>query len=177
MKQKGIWRRWFCLLLTLALLVSQFAVAQSVYAEETEEDTTYEETEEDTTYEATEETTETEEETETEEDESDTEDEEDETEEGDTETSHTHDYQAVVTEPTCTDAGYTTYTCSGCEDSYITDTIPATGHTYDEGTVTTEPTCSDDGIMTYTCTVCGDTYTEVIEATGHTWGGQRLHNL
>ena len=30
-----------------------------------------------------------------------------------------HDYQAVVTAPTCTTDGYTTHTCSKCKDSYV----------------------------------------------------------
>ena len=32
-----------------------------------------------------------------------------------------HDYVGVVTDPTCTDGGYTTYTCSRCGDWYIGD--------------------------------------------------------
>ena len=42
-----------------------------------------------------------------------------------------HDYIAVVTEPTCTEAGYTTYTCSICGDDYVVDGDAATGHIYD----------------------------------------------
>ena len=36
---------------------------------------------------------------------------------------HTHSYSAVVTEPTFTEHGYTTYTCE-CGDSYVTDYTP-----------------------------------------------------
>ena len=32
-----------------------------------------------------------------------------------------HDYVGVVTDPTCADGGYTTYTCSRCDDWYIGD--------------------------------------------------------
>ena len=39
-----------------------------------------------------------------------------------------HSYQSVVTEPTCTTAGYTTYTCSVCSDSYVEGEIEAFGH-------------------------------------------------
>ncbi len=42
---------------------------------------------------------------------------------------HTHNYTAIVTLPTCTAQGYTTYTCS-CGDTY-TETIEATGHNFD----------------------------------------------
>ena len=51
-----------------------------------------------------------------------------------------HSYEAVVTAPTCTEGGYTTYTCSKCDDSYTGDETKATGHTYVDGS----------------CTVCGD---------------------
>ena len=40
---------------------------------------------------------------------------------------HEHSYAAVVTAPTCTEGGYTTYTCA-CGDSYIADETPALGH-------------------------------------------------
>ncbi len=57
-----------------------------------------------------------------------------------------HEYAAVVTAPTCTAAGYTTYTCPTCGDSYTADEVAATGHDYVlEGN-------------TYTCSVCGDSY-------------------
>ena len=47
---------------------------------------------------------------------------------------HEHDYQAVVTEPTCTAEGYTTHTCSICADTYKDSETPALGHTTDNGT-------------------------------------------
>ena len=40
---------------------------------------------------------------------------------------HEHEYQAVVTEPTCTEGGYTTYTCE-CGESYVADYTDALGH-------------------------------------------------
>lgn len=74
--------------------------------------------------------------------------------------------------PTCTEAGYDLYTCSGCGASEQRNVKPALSHKWDSGTVTTEPTETDPGTMTYTCTVCGATKTEVIPATGphtHVW--------
>jgi hypothetical protein len=35
-----------------------------------------------------------------------------------------------VTAPTCTTAGYTTYTCSACGDTYTGNEVAATGHSY-----------------------------------------------
>ena len=75
--------------------------------------------------------------------------------------------------PSCTEAGYDLYTCSGCGATEKRNPKPALGHKWDSGTVTTEPTETDPGTMTYTCTVCGQTKTEVIPATGphtHVWG-------
>ena len=75
--------------------------------------------------------------------------------------------------PSCTEAGYDLYTCSGCGATEKRNPKPALGHKWDSGTVTTEPTEKDPGTMTYTCTVCGQTKTEVIPATGphtHVWG-------
>ena len=47
-----------------------------------------------------------------------------------------HAYEAVVTEPTCTEKGYTTYTCA-CGDSYVADYVDATGeHSYVDGVCT-----------------------------------------
>ena len=45
---------------------------------------------------------------------------------------HECSYNAVVTPPTCTEQGYTTYTCE-CGDSYVDDYVNATGHNYKNG--------------------------------------------
>lgn len=76
-----------------------------------------------------------------------------------------HTITEKVTAPTCSEKGFTTYTCT-CGYSYEVDGDPATGHSFDEGKVTTEPTCEAEGVKTYTC-ACGETKTEVIPATGH----------
>ncbi len=44
-----------------------------------------------------------------------------------------HRYDAVVTAPTCTEKGYTTHTCSGCNDSYVDSYTPAAGHKINKG--------------------------------------------
>ena len=68
-----------------------------------------------------------------------------------------HTYNAVVTAPTCTEAGYTTYTCS-CGASYTADEVAALGHSYN--TVVTDPTFEAEGYTTYTCSVCGYSYVD-----------------
>ncbi len=76
-----------------------------------------------------------------------------------------HDYKAVVTKPTCTTDGFTTYTCAACGDSYVADEVKAEGHKYEA--VVTEPTCTTDGFTTYTCS-CGDSYVaDEVKAEGH----------
>ena len=62
-----------------------------------------------------------------------------------------HSYDAVVTEPTCETAGYTTYTCSGCGDRYVADENINLGHS---GGVAN---CKDKAI----CTACGKEYGEI----------------
>ena len=94
------------------------------------------------------------------------------------ETPHVHDYTAVVTNPTCEDGGYTTYTCA-CGDSYEADFTDALGHDLGEWKVTTAAvpaTCTEDGktaVETRTCKRNGCDYSEtkggaVVKATGHT---------
>ena len=44
-----------------------------------------------------------------------------------------HNYTSKVTNPTCTEGGYTTYTCSACGDSYVADEVEALGHSFKNG--------------------------------------------
>ncbi|MBO5379174.1 MAG: hypothetical protein J6A90_02490 [Clostridia bacterium] len=53
---------------------------------------------------------------------------------------HECEYTSVVTAPTCTAEGYTTYKCDACGDSYVDNYVDATGHKYNNGI----------------CSVCGD---------------------
>ena len=76
-----------------------------------------------------------------------------------------HQYESVVTDPTCTEDGFTTHTCSVCGHFYTDSTVATTGHSWDEGTVTKEPTETETGTCFYTCTVCGETKEEVLPAT------------
>ncbi len=73
-----------------------------------------------------------------------------------TEPPHEHSYSADVTVPTCTTAGYTTYTC-GCGESYTDNHVAATGHTYTDEVVA--PTTTAQGYTKHTCS-CGDSYTD-----------------
>ena len=79
-----------------------------------------------------------------------------------------HSYDAVVTAPDCINGGYTTYTCSVCDDTYVDNYTTALGHYYDVAIVA--PTCTADGYITHTCVVCNDVYVEAeLSTTGHEW--------
>ena len=43
-----------------------------------------------------------------------------------------HKYTTKVTAPTCTEEGYTTYTCANCGHSYVSDYVEAIGHEYED---------------------------------------------
>ncbi|MBQ8214648.1 MAG: dockerin type I repeat-containing protein [Clostridia bacterium] len=68
-----------------------------------------------------------------------------------------HNWKVDVTVlPTCTEQGYTKYTCSICSESYISDYVASYGHSYDNGyTVYQEPTVSASGLLAGQCTTCG----------------------
>ena len=81
-----------------------------------------------------------------------------------------HPYEAAVTAPTCTEAGYTTYTCSVCGDSYVADHVDPLGHT-EEVIPGKDATCTEPGLTEgKKCAVCGVVITaqEEIPALGHT---------
>lgn len=79
-----------------------------------------------------------------------------------------HQYIAAIKEPTCSDRGYTTFTCSVCGNMYQDHFTERTNqHSY-SAAVTTQPTCTQEGIKTYTCSVCGKAYTETIAKLSHT---------
>lgn len=75
---------------------------------------------------------------------------------------HTHSYTAQIIAPSCTEDGYTLYTCS-CGDQYRNQTVVATGHTWGEWVVTKEPTVTSEGQKTRSCKNCASTDTYVIE--------------
>ncbi len=69
---------------------------------------------------------------------------------------HQHSYEFAVTPPTCTEAGYTTFTCA-CGDTYTGEETAAAGHKYSKEVI--EPTCTEAGYTVFTCH-CGDAYTD-----------------
>ena len=86
-----------------------------------------------------------------------------------------HNYNSVVTAPTCTTGGYTTHTCSKCPDSYVDTYVEAPGH--NEGEVVVENNVAPDCITAGSyenvvyCSVCDAELSRnkvTVDALGHT---------
>ena len=82
---------------------------------------------------------------------------------------HKHSYVATILAPTCTEKGYTTFSCIFCTDSYTADETAPKGHDYTS--IVINPTCTEDGFTKYTCSRCADEYTDnKVSAKGHDAG-------
>ncbi len=91
-------------------------------------------------------------------------------------TGHAWDSGAVTKEPTCTESGTRTYTCSNDKRHTRSETINALGHTSvtDQGKAAT---CTESGLTEGShCSVCGQTLKvqEAIPAKGHTFGDWKV---
>ena len=62
-----------------------------------------------------------------------------------------HAYVAVVTAPTCEADGFTTNTCSRCDDEYVSDDVPALGHDWSSWTQVRPATVDEEGLETRSC--------------------------
>lgn len=80
-----------------------------------------------------------------------------------------HDYTAVVTAPTCTAGGYTTYSCTRCSNKVIDDKVPSKGHSMSDWIVTIPPTCLEVGEQRKDCSECDFYIVNVLSALGHKW--------
>lgn len=69
---------------------------------------------------------------------------------------HQHNYSKTVVQPTCTERGYTKYTCTTCGNSYQENYVAALGHHYTETKI--NATCVQKGYALYKCTRCNNSY-------------------
>ena len=92
--------------------------------------------------------------------------------------SHTHSWDSgvVTKQPTCTEAGTKTYTCTSCGKTKTTE-IAATGHQHTEIRNKKEATCKAEGYTgdTY-CTDCGAKVSsgQAIAKIDHTWDNGKV---
>ncbi len=81
---------------------------------------------------------------------------------------HAWNAGVVTVQPTETEEGVRTFTCTRCQATR-TEAIPCLTHTHSYTAVVTEPTCTDKGYTTHTC-ACGDSYKNAFtDALGHAW--------
>ena len=73
-----------------------------------------------------------------------------------------------TTKPTCTEKGYTTYTCSLCGYSKKADYKAALGHTFGEWETVTKPTAENPGEEQRKCKNCEHSESRVVPALGYT---------
>ena len=79
-----------------------------------------------------------------------------------------HNYQPTqVVEPTCTEQGYTVFTCENCGDTYNDNFTDALTHNFSTSEITKQPTCTEKGVRTYFCSRCEATYEEPVDELGH----------
>ena len=77
---------------------------------------------------------------------------------------HNWDGGVITTEPTCTERGEKTFTCTICGNTN-TKKVNATGHSYGAYKVVKEPTNKRKGLKSKTCSVCGKIVYEGIPKT------------
>ena len=78
-----------------------------------------------------------------------------------------HICMEIVTEPTCTEAGYTTYFCDVCDDSYVDNYVDALNHAMDHWFMTKGPTCMEEGEECRVCIRCGHQEYRAVEKLEH----------
>ena len=80
-----------------------------------------------------------------------------------------HNYEAVVTPPTCAEDGYTTHVCSVCGDTYWNALTDKLGHALGDWVVVTAPMCTETGLQRKDCSRCDYFEEEEISATSHSY--------
>ncbi|MBR6568057.1 MAG: leucine-rich repeat domain-containing protein, partial [Clostridia bacterium] len=80
-----------------------------------------------------------------------------------------HSYKSVVTAPSCTNGGYTTYTCSVCKYAYKANETAKLGHNMGDFIVVEQPSCTENGLEIAECSRCDYSEVNELSATGHNY--------
>lgn len=67
-----------------------------------------------------------------------------------------HSFKAEITAPTCTEMGFTTYTCERCGETYKGDYVKPLGHKESDWIIDKEPTTDSEGSRHKECENCGE---------------------
>ena len=86
---------------------------------------------------------------------------------------HSWDNGKVTKEPTETETGVKTFSCTRCGETR-TETMPVIPHVHSYKDVVTAPTCTAKGYTTHIC-ACGDSYVDTyVDALGHAWDNGKV---
>lgn len=80
-----------------------------------------------------------------------------------------HTYEEETVNATCAKGGYKCYSCSRCDDEYISDFTPAIGHVYGEWTTVEEANCSGNGYKEQICAICNYSNKNILRSSGHSY--------
>ncbi len=79
-----------------------------------------------------------------------------------------HTVSPITVPPTCTEQGYTHYSCPCGQYDYRNSYTSALGHDYEA--ITIPPTCYDEGYTCYCCTRCGEWFYDDYVPAAHSYG-------
>jgi len=82
-----------------------------------------------------------------------------------------HNYQDIVSAPSCTADGYTEHICTVCDHKESDTKTPALGHSFQNYKSNDDATCIQDGTKTAQCSRCSvtDTVADKSSAKGHSY--------
>ena len=84
-----------------------------------------------------------------------------------TDGSHVHSYSEKVTSPTCTEQGYTTYTCK-CGHSYK-EHVDALDHDFGSSSIVGDKSCTKRMLYESRCNRCAESYQYTASPIGHSY--------
>jgi hypothetical protein len=87
-----------------------------------------------------------------------------------------HNYDSVVTNPTCEEQGYTTHTCH-CGEVMVDTYVQALGHNLGEWQTEKAPTCEGRGSERRDCERCDYSETRSIAPVGHNWAEEEEYEI